>query len=187
MTLIYVLSVYAVYLLIILVIAYYARMLSSKTEFTRQELTDITPLVKTVQGKLTMKYNPSFVIILMLISSLLGILFSHLPHWFFQSALLTIVIFIVLPQVQKHFQDRMVIASSEFSDTAANIFAKYCEFIILGYGTGFGAGFMYYWNATHDMFFLWFAVNILLVTGLMVVTAKAIITDKASSTSEMTE
>ena len=177
MTLIYVVSVYAVYLFIILVIAYHAGLLSAKTEYTRQELTDMAPLLNTVRGKLTMKYSPSFVIILMLISSLIGILFSDLPHWFFQSALLTIVFFIVLPVLQKHFQDRMVIASSEVSDTAANIFAKYCEFIILGYGTGFGAGFMYYWNATHDMFFLWFAVNIVLVTALMVVTAKKIIAE----------
>ncbi len=177
MTLIYVLSVYAVYLLIIFVIAYYARLISTKTEYTRQELTDISPLVQAVRGRMTMKYSASFVVILMLISSLMGILFSNIPHWFFQSALLTLVLFIVLPQVQKRYQDRMVIDSGEVADTVANIFAKYCEFIILGYGTGFGAGFMYYWSTSREMFFLWFALNILVVTALMVIIAKKLLGD----------
>jgi hypothetical protein len=166
--------VYAVYLAIILVVSYYSWFLYSKPEYTRQELTNIKPMVETLRKRLSTRYGAGYVFIIMLIFSTLGMLFAHIPHWFFQSALLTIVIFLLFPVIQKRFQDQMVITSAEFSDTAANIFSRYCDIIFLGYGSGFGAGYMYYWNGNRDVFFLWFALNMVIVTALLIAATRKI-------------
>lgn len=178
MALLNILIVYAVYLVLVFVIAHYAGIFSSKSEYTRDELTDLKPLAGTVKKKLEMKYSPVFVIIIMLIASIIGMLFSHIEHWIFQSALVVVLLFIIIPVVQKYIMDRMVVASDSSMDTFANIFAKYCNFIILGYGTGYGAGLMYYWSMTREMLFIWFALNIVVVTVLLVITAGRIVQER---------
>ncbi len=178
MALVNILIVYAVYLAIVFIIAHYADIFRSKTEYTRAELTDLKPLAGTVKKKLEMKYSPVFVIVIMLIASLIGLLFSHIEHWIFQSALLAVLLFIIIPVAQKYVLDRMVVTSDSSMDTFANIFAKYCHFIILGYGTGYGAGLMYYWSMTREMLFIWFALNIVIVTVLLVITAGRIVQER---------
>lgn len=178
MALLNILIVYAVYLVIVFIIAYYVELFRSKSEYTRQELTDLKPLAGTVKKKMEMKYSPLLVVIIMLIASIIGLLFSHIEHWIFQSALVAVALFFVIPLAQKYIMDRMVIASDSSMDTFANIFAKYCNFIILGYGTGYGAGLMYYWSMTREMLFIWFALNILVVTVLLVVTAGRIVNER---------
>jgi len=178
MTLINILAVYAVYLVIILVAAHYFGIFTAKTEYTRKELTDMKPLVDSIKGKMTMKYSASLVVIIVVVTSLPGILLAHVPHWLFQSALVTGALFLALPPVRKYYMDRMVVASGEMADTAANIFVKYCHFIILGYGTGYGAGLMFYWSETREMMFLWFALNIVVTTALMVLTARTIMAER---------
>ncbi len=174
MSLIYLLMVYAVYLAVILVVSYYSWFIYSRNEYTRQELTDIKSLVETLGKRLSTRYGTGYVFLILLVFSTLGMLFSHIPHWVFQSALLTIIIFLLFPVLQKRFKEQMVLTSTEFSDTAANIFSKYCDIIFLGYGSGFGAGYMYYWSGNRDVFFLWFALNIIIVTALLVAMTRKI-------------
>ncbi len=178
MALLNILIVYAVYLILVFVIAHYVNLFSSKSEYTRAELTDLKPLAGTVKKKLEMKYSPAFVIVSMLITSLVGLLFSLVEHWIFQSALVAVLLFVIIPMVQKYIMDRMVIASDSSIDTFANIFAKYCNFIILGYGAGYGAGLMYYWSMTREMLFIWFALNIVVVTVILVITAGRIVHER---------
>ena len=174
MALMYLLMVYAVYLAVVLVVAYYSWFLYSKPEYTRQELTNIKPMMETLVKRLSVRYGTAYVFVILLIFSSIGMLFSHIPHWLFQSALLTILMFLLFPLLQKRFQEQMVITSTEFSDTAANIFSKYCEIIFLGYGSGFGTGYMYYWNGNRDVFFLWFALNLVIVTVLLIAATRKI-------------
>ncbi len=178
MAIVSIVAVYAIYLVIILIAAHYLGIFTAKTEYTRKELTDMKPLVDTIRGKMTMKYSISLVIIVVLVTSLSGILLAQIPHWLFQSALVTAALFLVLPPVRKYFLDRMVVSSEEMGDTAANIFVKYCRFIILGYGTGYGSGLMFYWNENREMYFLWFALNIGVATVLMVLTARSVIAER---------
>ncbi|MCX7679382.1 MAG: hypothetical protein N2316_09190 [Spirochaetes bacterium] len=175
MALLNILIVYIIYLILVFLIAHYVNIFSSKTEYTRDELTDLSPLAETVKRKLEMKYSPFFVIAIMLICSMVGLLFSHIEHWIFQSALIPALLFVILPILRKNIMSQMVIASDSTLDSAANIFAKYCHFIILGYGSGYGTGLMYYWSMTREMLFLWFAVNLVGVTVLLVITAIRIV------------
>ncbi len=178
MALLNILIVYAVYLALIFIIAHYANIFTTKTEYTRAELTDLKPLAGAVKKKLDMKFSPVLVAIIMAISTIIGLLFSHIEHWLFQSALIMVLMFFIIPFIQKYILDRMVIASDSSVDTFANIFAKYCNFIILGYGAGWGAGLMYYWSMTREMLFIWFALNIVIDTVLLVLIAGRIVHDR---------
>ena len=61
----------------------------------------------------------------------------------------------------------MVTTGAGFSDTVMNIFSKYYNFILLGFGTGTGAGLMYNWGVYKTVPFLWFLINFTVISILL--------------------
>ena len=98
----------------------------------------------------------------------MGILIIMLSeHWLLNSAIIFIIVFLTFPIAKKNFDKVKVTTGSGFSDTAINIFSKYYNFILLGFGTGTGAGLMYNWGVYKAVPFLWFLINFTVISILV--------------------
>ena len=159
--------IYLTYLIILILGSYYVNLYLSKDQFTKEELKNIFPFLAQFWNRILSNFSIFLVAIILFISSLLGILIIMLSeHWFLNSAIVFIIVFLTFPLVKKNFAKVMVTTGAGFSDTVINIFSKYYNFMLLGFGTGTGAGLMYNWGVYKTVPFLWFLINFTVISIL---------------------
>jgi hypothetical protein len=101
------------------------------------------------------------------VSSFISVLITMLSeHWFLNSAILYVILFFIFPFAKKNFSKVMVTTGGSYSDTIINIFLKYYNFILIGFGTGTGTGLMYNWGVYRAVPFLWFLINFIVISIL---------------------
>jgi hypothetical protein len=106
--------------------------------------------------------------VILIVSSLVGIALTMVTdYWFLNSAIIVTVMFFIFPLAKKNFDKAMVTTGGNLSDTAMNMFLKYYNFILVGFGTGTASALMYNWGAFKAIHFLWFLINIIALTILL--------------------
>lgn len=168
---IYILIIYLVFLFFLFAVNYYANLISTKDQYTKEELLKVFPYLEESRKKLSDKYPfPKYLIILGA-ASLFGMLFPLLSSgMFFNSAILFIVLYLLTPIMTEHIESTKVNSSSEPMDEIANHFSAYAGIILLGFGAGTGTSLMYNWAQKKELGFLWFMFNLIIIVVLGVMT-----------------
>jgi hypothetical protein len=160
-----ILLIYIIYLTVIILGSYYVNLYLSKDQFTKDELKDIVPYLTKLWSRINNIYSMSIMMICIGAASLIGVLLPMLSqHWFLNSAIIFIVMFFTFPLAKKNFDIARITTGGSFSDTAMSIFVKYHSFILIGFGTGTATGIMYNWGVSKEINFLWFLVNLIVLT-----------------------
>jgi hypothetical protein len=111
----------------------------------------------------------------LIISSIVGILLPMLSeHWFLNSSIIFVVMFFIFPLAKKNFDKAKVTTGGKLSDTAMNIFLKYYNFILIGFGSGTASALMYNWGVFKAVHFLWFLINFIALSILIGIAIKNI-------------
>jgi len=160
-----ILLIYIVYLLIIVLGSYYVNLYLTKDQFTKDELKDVMPYLTKLWNRITTSYSLSIMLICLCVASLIGILLPMLSqHWFLNFAIIFIVMFFTFPLAKKNYDMARITTGGSFADTAMSIFVKYNSVILVGFGTGTATGIMYAWGVYKAINFLWFLINLILLT-----------------------
>jgi hypothetical protein len=160
-----ILLIYVFYLALIILGSYYVNLYLTKDQFTKDELKDILPYMTKFWNKIANTYSMSIMAICIGVASLIGILLPMLSqHWFLNSAIIFIVMFFTFPLAKKNFDMALITTGGTFADTAMGIFVKYNNIILIGFGTGTATGIMYNWAVFKAINFLWFLVNLIVLT-----------------------
>ncbi len=157
--------IYILYLMIIVLGSYYVNLYLSKDSFTKEELKEVIPYLTKLWNKIKNNYSMTILLVCIGVASLIGILLAMLSqNWFLNSAILFVVMFFTFPLAKKNFDSAMITTGGNISDTAMGIFVKYQAVILIGFGTGTATGLMYNWGVYKSINFLWFLVNIIVMT-----------------------
>ena len=168
-----ILFIYVIYLSLLVLAVYYIDLFQIKDQYTKEELKDLKPFVKTFWNKITNNYAFPVLLVILLSSSIIGTsLLMIFDHWLINSALLSMVTFFGLPLIKKYFEQSQVSSSEDYSDTFVNIFVRYNDIFILGFCTGTGTALMYNWASMPSFIFIWLAPNIIAVTILVIIAIK---------------
>lgn len=163
--------IYIVYLFLILAGYYYINLFISKEQYSKDELKNILPYFSQLWNKISSSYSILTLCIILLVLSIIGILIPMVSsHWIFNSSILFVVLFFVLPYLKKHYEKAQVAESDQYSDTVVNIFIKYTSIVLIGFGTGLGCALIYNWRSLININSLWFLLNIIVVSILLGIT-----------------
>src|SRR6056297_661362 len=163
------LILYAAAIFITLLVFHYFQLFRSKEQYTRDELKNVIPSIPRYWDSLLQRYYLPGFIFSLVVSSVLGLLFPSIAlNWFFQSAIIFIVLFIVLPYVKSYRENIMVTSSDNIGDIFSNVFTRYTEVILFGFGAGTFSSMTYQWTSHKELSFLWFLVNAAAILIIMV-------------------
>ncbi len=156
---------YVLYCAVMICIGYYTSLFMTKDTYTRDELKSIMPFFAQYWRSISGSHSVLLVLFVFLISSFLGVLLPLLSDgWFLNSSIIFIIIFIIFPMMQGSLERAQVTTGGDFSDTAANIFSKYYNFIVIGFGCGTATALMYNWGSRDVIHFTWFFINFVILT-----------------------
>lgn len=170
MTVISILAACVVYLLVVSIINYYGNLITSKTEYTRDEIVNFMPMVLKNLKDVFVVNTVSTFLLFFIAPLFFALILMYVSHLFFPGTVLICILFFIFPILRSSIEDRMVHASENLRDDFANNFSRFGDFIILGVGTGFSASGMHVWVQNREYGFLWFAVNLIAVTVFTVLT-----------------
>ena len=166
------LAVYIVYLLLIILGNYYVHLFTSKEQYTREEIKNVTPYLLKCWNTVR-HYSLSMFLLLLLLSSFIGAMMPLIfQNWFFNSSIIFVPIFFFLPYLKKNYEQAQVTTPDDYSDAIVNIFVKYCDVLIVGFGLGLGAMLIYNWAVFKLVHFIWFFINIVAVTVLIFISIR---------------
>lgn len=169
------LLIYIIFILVVIVAYYYSSLIMSKEQYTRDELKGVIYFFPVFLNKVSEKYSFVMFFATMLGSSLIGMFPAAVTyHWFANSAILFGAVFAGLPVLKKNFEATRVTESESYSDTAANFILKYNEPLIFGFGIGAGSMLISNWGSSREISFLWFILNLIIITVLLTMTSKKI-------------
>jgi hypothetical protein len=166
------LIMYVVYLLLLILGSYYVHLYISKDQFTKDELKDVMPYLTQLLSKIVNNYSTSILVATLLVSSVIGMALPLLSdHWFLNSSIVFLVMFFTFPVAKKNFDKTQVTTGGTASDTIINIFTRYYNVILIGFGNGSATGLMYSWGVNKSVHFLWFLINLIalsVMTGVVI-------------------
>ncbi|HOJ27549.1 MAG TPA: hypothetical protein PL059_00590 [Spirochaetota bacterium] len=154
------------YTILIVIVYEYYKLFNSKDEYTKQELKQVVFLIPDHWIPLLSKFRlyPVYA----LTSLVFGILIPLLStNWFFQSSVLCILLFIILPQIRRSYEPMKVTVSDSFVDTVATALSEYYEIILFFFSTGTLSSLTYTWVTEKELSFLWFMVNAIIICIIM--------------------
>lgn len=163
--------IYIVYLILLILGSYYVNLYLTQDQFTKEELKNVIPYLIKLRDSIANNYSMTILAVILIVSSLVGIALTMVTeYWLLNSAIIFAVMFFIFPLVKKNFDKAMVTTGGNLSDTAMNMFLKYYNFILIGFGTGTASAIMYNWGAFKSIHFLWFLINIIALTILLGIT-----------------
>jgi hypothetical protein len=163
--------IYIVYLMLLTLGSYYVNLYLTQDQFTKEELKNVIPYLIKLRDSIANNYSMTILAVILIVSSLVGIALTMVTeYWLLNSAIIFAVMFFIFPLVKKNFDKAMVTTGGNLSDTAMNMFLKYYNFILIGFGTGTASAILYNWGAFKSIHFLWFLINIIALTILLGIT-----------------
>jgi hypothetical protein len=167
------LLMYVVYLLLLIIGSYYVNLYLSKDQFTKEELKEVLPYLSQLLSKIINNYSTSILIATLLVSSIIGIALPLISdHWFLNSSIIFLIMFFTFPVAKKNFDKTQVTTGGTASDTVINIFSRYYNVILIGFGNGSATGLMYNWGVYKSVHFLWFLINFIALSVMVGVAIK---------------
>jgi len=164
------LIIYLVYLMLLIMGSYYVNLYISKDQFTKDELKNILPYLAQLWNKIINNHSAPLLIAAFAISAIIGIALPLLSDiWFLNSSIIFLVMFFTFPVAKKNFDKTQVTTGGALSDTIINIFCRYYNIILIGFGNGTATGLMYNYKSIH---FLWFLINLIALSVMIGVAIK---------------
>ncbi len=168
MVIIEIILIFIIYLSVLIGGFYYVDLIMTRDQFTRSDLKNITPYLKKLWDLIQDRYAITVFATIFAGSAIIGIAIPLLSyHWFLNSAILFAIIYIVLPVIKNYFEQSRVTATENALDTSANIFIRYADVIIFGFGAGTATSCIYNWGASKEINFFWFLINFIVITVLL--------------------
>ena len=162
-----ILVIYVLFVLVVVLISYYADLIIKKEEYTRDDLKNIVPYFGMLWENAAQKYSLFNLISILFISSFISILLTLVSSsMILNSSILFLVVYFVLPVISGNLEKSRVTDGGSFYDLIANIVMKYHDLIIIGFGFGTGSALLYSWGGLRQIHFIWFLLNVVIVIVL---------------------
>jgi hypothetical protein len=162
--------IYVVYLLLLILGSYYVNLYISKDQFTKDEIKNILPYLSQLWSKIINNNSAPILIMAFVMSALIGMALPLLSdHWFLNSSIIFLIMFFSFPVAKNNFDKIQVTTGGTISDTIINIFTRYYNVILIGFGNGTATGLMYNYKILH---FLWFLINLIALSIMVGVAIK---------------
>lgn len=163
------LILYAAAIFISLILFHYFQLFRSKEQYTRDELKNVIPSIPKYWDSLLQRYSISGFAFYLLVSTILGLLIPFISlGWFLQSSIIFVILFLVLPYVKRYMENIRVTAPADYGDILSNIFIRYTEVILYGFGAGTFSSITYLWSTHKELSFFWYIINAAVILILMV-------------------
>lgn len=158
-----------IYTIIVFILTYYFNLFASKTEYTRNEFSNILPQLGNMIGKIYANYSLLGLTGIMLFFGIIGMLIPAIfTAGIINSCLLSVVLYFISPKLAVYFEQTRVTISDNFSDSLQIIFARYYHYILAGFNSGYAARLIYNWAEADIISFYWLLINILVITLLSI-------------------
>jgi predicted ABC-type exoprotein transport system permease subunit len=167
------------YLAFILVGVYYFNLITQKEQYTRDELKNVIPFFKESWKKVSSDYPASLFLSILVISAFFGVVIPMIfRHWVTNSSIFFVILFFILPLVKKYLEKSQVAESKSYSDNLSNLFIRYMDIIITGFGTGLGSALIYNWRDLPEIYSPFFLINIIIISLFLGHTVKNVLKEE---------
>lgn len=158
-----------IYTAISFTLTYYANLFISKSEYTRQELSDILPQLGNMLNRISSNYPVLRLTGIFLISSLIAIIIlSIFTNWLINSAIIPVLVYVSGPKLAMYFEETRVTISNSYTDILETIYSRYYRYIMAGFLAGFGTKLIDNWINVGAISFYWFFINFFISTVLFI-------------------
>jgi TM2 domain-containing membrane protein YozV len=169
MAFLYIIIIYMCFVFFLVSVSYYVTLFSQKEQYTREEISNVLPYIFESWRKLGAKYPVTGLLLALLVSSFIGLLVPFISsHWSINSAVFYGLFYAVFPILKERFDSTRVSSSPYYRDDISNAFSRYAGIILFGFGAGTGTSLMYNWAHNKELGFLWFILNLAVITVLEV-------------------
>ncbi len=160
---------YVAAIFISLILFHYFQLFRSKEQYTKEELKNVIPSIPRYWDSLLQRYSISGFVFSLLAATIPGLLIPFISlGWFFQSAIIFILLFIILPYVRGYMENIRVTAPADYGDVISNIFIRYTDVILYGFGAGTLSSITYLWTTHRELSFLWYIINAAVILIIMI-------------------
>jgi len=174
-----ILFIYICYGALMIVATYYINLYLLKDQYSKEEIKNIGPFFLEMWNIFLNKYSGFQLIVIGLCLALIGAIVPQVSHgWIVNSALIFGAVYFIVPLIRQSFEKTQVMASEEYSDNVVNYFVKYSDAGVFSFGTGYGASLIYSWATDSSIYFLWFVINIVMVTILIIYLLRKMVVEK---------
>ncbi len=164
---------FIIFSIICLIITYYFNLFISQSVYTRSELSNILPQLGNMINIIYNKYSMFYLAGFYLFSGLIGILIlSIFQNWIINSALLPVIFYYSAPRLAIYFEQTRVTISENYKDMAEALFAKYYNYILTGFFSGYATKLISNWINLGIVDFYWFIINCIIIIVLAVLTLR---------------
>jgi predicted ABC-type exoprotein transport system permease subunit len=155
---------------------YYFNLITLKEQYTRDELKNVLPFFKESWKKVSLSYPVSLFLSILVISTFFGVVIPMIfRHWVTNSSIFFVILFFILPFVKKYLEKSQVAESKSYSDNLSNLFIRYMDVIIIGFGTGLGSALIYNWRDLPEIYSPFFLINIIIISIFLGHTVKNVL------------
>lgn len=155
------------------ILTYYFNLFTSKTVYTRSELSNILPQLGNMINIIFNKYSIIYLSGFYIISGIIGIfLLSFFDNWIINSALLPVIFYYSAPRTAVYFEQTRVTISEDYRDIAEALYVKYYNIILAGFFSGYAAKLIDNCFVTGTITVFWFILNLIIIAVLTVLTFK---------------
>ena len=136
--------IFILYYIIIIVLTYYYNLLSTKNEYSKDDIGNLIPKLIGIWKTLIYKYDTAGFILITLISGFIGsIIPLILDNTVFNSSIIPLLLFFLIPKLGLFFEETRVTSSENFSDKLESYFVKYYIPGNSGFITGYASAVIF--------------------------------------------
>lgn len=164
-----ILLILIIYTAIAFTLTYYIDLFISKSEYTRQELSDILPQLGNMLKKISSNYPLLRLTGIFLISAFIAIIIlSIFSNWVVNSAIIPVLVYIAGPKLAVYYEETRVTISNNYMDILETVYSRYYRYIMAGFLSGFGTKLIDNWINVGAISFYWFIINFFINTALLI-------------------
>lgn len=164
-----VITTFLIYTLISFILTYYFNLFTSKSEYKREEFSNIFPQLGNMVQKIYNNYSVIGIIGIFFLSGITGMIIPALiSSVIINSALLPGLFYFFGPKFAVYFEETRVTISDNYFDQLQIIYTRYYHYIITGFNCGFASRLVYNWVNPHIISFYWMFFNLILITFFVI-------------------
>ena len=158
-----------IYSAISFILTYYVNLFLSKSEYTRQEFSDIIPQLGNMLKKISSNYSLFSLLGIILLSAYIAIIILYFfTNWVLNSAIIPALIFFLGPRLAIYFEETRVTILNNYADIIETVYSRYYRYVIAGFLAGFGTKLIDNWINLGAFSFYWFIINFVINTVFLI-------------------
>lgn len=164
-----VITTFLIYTVICFILTYYFNLFTSKSEYKREEFSNILPQLGNMIQKIYNNYSLLGFIGIFLLSGIVGMIIPALiKNVIISSALIPALFYFFGPKLAVYFEETRVTISDNYMDELQIIYTRYYHYIISGFNCGYASRIIYNWIGLSVISFYWLFLNLVLITLFIV-------------------